>query len=265
MPCPTKVNLSLEHPIKQGKYKFGTLFQAVFSVKRLIKPCLTALISASLLSCSTSHSQPSKPPYHFFIILAPNNNEQIVLAKKTLLMAKEDGVNGETQVIQPTYSYTVIVLCERNTPDIVLPNTKPSDTNSLDTVTKEAEKSLKLIKDGEQKCIAGPSSLVEISSNLNQAASDKNNEKIIVFLQAPWSRDDVSATTLTTLKSAMDRLAQSGKVERLVLFGVHPNGADKLTQSFQGFNQPGNKRLAIARKSDELVEHLKAVRKDYLE
>ena len=136
-------------------------------------------------------------------------------------------------------------------------NISIKDVNNLNSVTQKSEQSL----NGKKTCTANALSLVEITKNLNQAASNPQNKKMIVFLQAPWSRPELTDNTLKELNTAIDRLAATGKVERLVLFGIHPDGADRLSKSFQGLK---SKVVAANDGIDQVVVHLKNVRKDYL-
>jgi hypothetical protein len=218
----------------------------------------------ALTGCSANTDPPSSPKelYHFYFILTPTNPEQGKLAQQFILNAKEDGANGEkTQAIFPMHNHTVAEICERNTPDFMTSNISVTDTNSLDSVTQKAEKSLTPIIKGEKKCAANGLSLVEITKNLNQAASNPQTKKMIVFLQAPWSRSELTDNNLKELNAAIDRLAATGKVERLVLFGVHPDGSDRLSKSFQGLK---NKVVTANDGIDQVAERLKGVRTDYL-
>jgi hypothetical protein len=223
--------------------------------------------SAALLSLLTlTGCFPDPPPnpkelYHFYFILTPTNSERAKLARKFIFNAQADGSNGEkTQVIFPLHNYTVVEICDHNTPDFMTSNISVKDANNLSSVTQKAEESLKAIVNGK-KCIANAQSLVEITKNLNQAASNPQNKKMVVFLQAPWSRSELTDDSLKKLNAAIDRLAATGKVERLVLFSVHSDGADRLNKSFQGLK---NKVVTANDGIGQVVEHLKSVRTEYL-
>jgi hypothetical protein len=223
--------------------------------------------SAVLLSLLTlTGCFPAPPPnpkelYHFYFILTPTNPERAKLAQKFIFNAKKDRSNGEeTQVIFPMHNYTVVEICDRNTPDFMTPNISVKDANNLSSVTQKAEQSLQAIVAG-RTCTANAQSLVEITKNLNQAALNPQTKKMVVFLQAPWSRSELTDNSLKELNAAIDRLAATGKVERLVLFGVHPDGADRLSKSFQGLK---NKVVVANDSIGQVVEKLKDVRTKYL-
>lgn len=204
----------------------------------------------------------TKQQYQIYFILAPINTEQAKLSKRFLLNAKENNaVNGETQIITPNNSYTVVELCERDTPDFLIPGINLKKGSDPETVTKLAETSVKKIIEGNKKCTASSSALVEVSKNLNQAASGANDKKIIVFLQAPWSKNEVPEDTLKNLTNAINKLAKSNRVEKIILFGVAPNGADRLATAFQALNN----KSGVAHGEKELVNHLKEVSQKYFQ
>jgi hypothetical protein len=222
-------------------------------------------VLVSLLTLTGCFSDPPPKPkelYHFYLILTPTNLERANLSQKFIFNAKKDRSNGEeTQVIFPMHNYTVVEICDRNTPDFMTPNISVKDANNLSSVTQKAEQSLQAIVEGTRSCKATAPSLVEITKNLNQAASNPQNKKMIIFLQAPWSRSEITDNSLKELNAAIDRLAATGKVERLVLFGVHPDGTDRLSKSFQGLK---NKVDTANDGIGQVVKMLKDVRTDYL-
>jgi len=200
----------------------------------------------------------------FYLILSPTNPDQVNIAYKLLVNAKENGVNGKTQIIKQNNSYTVVELCQQDQPNFIVPQLKPTDVTSLTAVTNTAQASLKEIKEGKKSCIATANSLVEISENLNAAANDPNNGKLIIFLQAPWGRDEISDETLKELTTNIEKLAQSKKVEKLIVFGINPDGADRLSQSFNSLNQ-GERKFESGSSLDEAINHLKMVHQQYFE
>jgi hypothetical protein len=219
----------------------------------------------TLTGCTSEPTPDPKPKelYHFYFILTPTNPDRAKLAKQTILNAKTDGSDGEkTQVIFPAHNYTVIEICDRNTPDFMTSKISIQDVNNLDSVTQKAEISIETIVKGTRSCKATAPSLVEVTKNINQAALNSQNKKMIIFLQAPWSRTEITDSNLKDLSAAIDRLAATGKVERLVLTNLNPDGADRLTKSFQGLK---NKVVAANDDISQTVEHLKNIRKNYLD
>ena len=232
---------------------------------KFVSLVVLSLILTLISACNINSNNASKKPYYIHITLAPVNQQQVEIAKKLILNAKEDnGVNGQTQVIQANNTYTVAEICSRNTPDFLAPNIEMSKEAEANAVTSQVEKSLKQIIKGEKRCAATADALPEVFKNLNQAASSEKNYKMIIFYQAPWSREEVTDSKLAELTEAVNHLAQSNRVERLILLGVNPNGSDRLASAFSSLVQRDPKKFKIAYESRELIEQIKAVRRDYL-
>lgn len=229
---------------------------------RINRRALICVITSFISLLVACEKPPERNSHHVYIILAPINPQQAKLSKQFLLNAKENnGVNGETQIVTANNTYTVVELCKRDTPDFVTPGIEITNESSPDTVTKTSEKSVKEIIKGSKQCTATASSLVEVSKNINQAASQPSERKIIVFFQAPFSRDEISDNTLKQLTKEMENLAKSNRVEKIIIFGINPNGADRLSTAFQALKH----KSGVANQSLELVEHMKEVRQKYLQ
>jgi hypothetical protein len=234
--------------------------------KSLVFTGVVLLLSLLFSACSqkliqqTSEKRSQK--YTMFFVAAPATAEQAKLMRKTLANAQADGINGTTQIIQPGNRHVLVEMCQHNTPDFITPQSTIGNLADAGKVTQATLKSLKLVVENKKQCVAKPISLIEITKNLNKAAS--SGEKLIVILQAPWARNEISNSTITELAKSIERLAATKKVARLVLIGVHPDGADRLTGAFESLNKNGGKGVAVASSISEVVEQLKSIRTDLL-
>jgi hypothetical protein len=214
-----------------------------------------------LVSCTTEPSDVPKKTFHIYMVFSPVSKDSINLARQFLVNAK-DNVVGSTQIIVPNNKYTVGEICQSNQVDFPTPQLPVINSQGIQAVTSKIEKSLKEIKDGNKSCNADASALVTLSTNLNHAS--KKSEQLIIFIQAPWSKQEISEETLRQLLDGMTQLAQSGKVEKIVLFGINQDGSARLSKSFQAFNQAGKIQFESTTDTTQTIEFLKIVRKEHL-
>jgi hypothetical protein len=133
----------------------------------------------------------------------------------------------------------------------------------MQAVTGEAEKALTRIATGEITCKASAESLANLAPYLNDAAS-KYPEKMIVLIQAPWNLADVNRA-FPKIQAGMDKLGQSDKVEKIILFGVDETAANQVATGFQQFNQDGNRKAeSPAISVPQMLNHLKKIHTDVL-
>lgn len=245
--------------------------------EKLAFKVLKLLIAATTLFCLTACSKKPIPvsgddnrkPLHVYMIFSPidNDKNQLELASQFLANATEDGDNEQTKIIVPINNYTIAKICHGDKPTFPLPKLELHDPESSSSVTSEIERYLTDMKDKTEKCNATPFSLVELSKYLNDAAKHPENGKLIIFLQAPWKRDNLDAQSkdLKAIELSMNTLAKSGQVEKIVLFGVSEDSAAIWGTSFKSFNKEGSKKFEISTDINQAKEFLKIVRKNYLE
>lgn len=171
--------------------------------------------------------------------------------------AQEDYAD-KTKIFLPNHQYTIIQLCHEGRPDFIVPGQLVTDQNdSIERITSGAFSALeKLEQDrkNNEPCNASAKSLVQLSTNLNDAASKAQGKtnKMIVLLQAPWSWEDVDKV-FPALKEGMSKLAKTKKFEKIFLFGVSTQGTDKLSQAFEKFNQDKESELRFWEREEAIV------------
>lgn len=242
------------------KELFSKLTKKVFS-----QGLILSSIGLGLGGCPKPEPPPQATKYHFYIVLSPINREQVTQATAFLNQAKGK-VDKKAQILVPGNRYTIAKFCEKDTPEfptpgIELPDEKPV---SIQAVTGEAEKTLTSIAAGEITCKASAESLANLAIHLNDATS-KYPEKMIVLIQAPWNIADVNRA-FPKIKVGMDKLGQSDKVEKIILFGVDQGSANQIATAFQQFNQDGGNRKAEspATSVPQTLTYLKKIHSDVL-
>lgn len=234
-----------------------------FFQSKLMTPLAMFLsVMVALVGCGCQEKISSDKKLHFYIVLAPISEEAIKTSNAFLINAKENVID-KTQIIFPGPNYTVAGLCEGDNPEIWSSMIAFSDGNGIGSVTGGVEKSLGEVVSKNKKCTATSQSLVNLSKNLNDAASKPEKGELVVLIQVPWQREEISDDVWKKLQESMTKLAQNKNVKRVVLFGVSPNGSDRLGQAFQAFNKTEHK--FDSRTTGQIQEELKAIRQDILQ
>lgn len=235
-----------------------------FKKKVFFQGLIFSSICLALTACPKPEPPPPTTKYHFYIVLSPINQEQVTQATAFLTQAKGK-VDKKAQIIAPGNRYTIAKFCEKDTPEFPTPGIELPDDKavSMQAVTGEAEKVLAQISTGQITCKASAASLVNLAPYLNDATS-KYPEKMIVLIQAPWNLTDVDKV-FPKIKDGMDKLAQSGKVEKIILFGVNDGAANQVATAFQQLNQDGNRRAeSPATSVPQTLTYLKKIHSDVL-
>jgi hypothetical protein len=188
-----------------------------------------------LLVTLTTSCQTDKPvsPKQVYFSLTPKNLVSVKAASRFLLNAKES-TSGNTRIIKTPHVYTVTENCLNNTPDFLVPSLPLTENTRSETVTSEAEKSISKVVKGEKRCSASSQSLLELPKNFGQATLSGD---LIIFWQIPWDRSEVSDDIIRKLTVQMDGLAKTKKVKKIVLFGLSPQGSDRLLSCFRAFDK----------------------------
>jgi hypothetical protein len=255
----------------------GTLLSAKLT-KHNPRSWIFRLVIASfgmILSSCGGKPEPPQPDeisdknYHFYIILSPINEQASKDARRFLMNAQEDGEN-KTKIFFPNHKYTIIQLCHEGIPDFIVPGHFVTDQNdSIEDLTSGVFSKLEKLEEkrkNNEPCTASAKSLVQLSTNLYDAASKAQGktDKMIVLLQAPWSWEEVEKV-FPALKEGMSKLAKTKKVEKIVLFGVPSENADKSSKAFEEFNQDNLTVFPSAATNLQLsLPELESIRKDLL-
>jgi hypothetical protein len=216
---------------------------------------LSLLVAGSFATLSACQTETPVSRSRVYLSLAPKDSVAANQARSFLFNAK-DNISGNTQIIKSPHTYTVTETCLNNTPDFLVPSLSLMDGTSSETVTSEAEKSIIAILGDRKKCSASANSLIEISKNFSQAASSDREKNLIIFWQIPWTRVEISDDLIRKIKVEMDRLAKTGKIKKIVLFSIHPDGADRLSSCFSSFDKD---IVYIASKQGELTTWMEKV------
>jgi hypothetical protein len=204
---------------------------------RICRICLSTLQSVTILLLLTliTSCQADKPvaPKQVYFSLTPKNLVLAKAASRFLLNAKES-TSGNTKIIKTPHIYTVTENCSNNTPDFLVPSLPLTENTRSETVTSEAEKSIAKIVKGEKRCSASSYSLLELPKNFGQATS---SGELIIFWQIPWDRSEISDDIIRKFTMQMNGLAKTKKVKKLVLFGLNPQGSDRLLSCFKAFDK----------------------------
>lgn len=227
----------------------------MINCKLLTRLTAIACLSFGLTGCPDC--DPPKTSFHVYMVFAPIDDSQRKLAQQFIANTKEN-INGKTQIIIAGHNnyYTVGEICQGDRPDFLNPKQPVNDPNDIGAVTNTIEKSLK----NNKQCNATAKALVNLSTNLNETAN-KYNEKLILFIQSPWIGSEIDEKTLKELKEGMEKLSQSDKIEKIILFGVNQIGNDRLAKSFANFNQNA-KKFWSATDINQTITFLKSIRKD---
>lgn len=177
------------------------------------------------------------------MIFTPTTPEQVDTAADLLLNAKGTRGNIKTKIFVPNNNYTIAMLCQEGQPPEFPLSGRTLDTKNLESInaiTSASESSIQEIYDAKKKCNAKPSSLLEIFTRINNAANQKQYGKIIIFLQLPWSKEELNESqqekSLQQVKISVDNLSKTQQVEQVILFGVNTTTPALLSSTFQSLN-----------------------------
>lgn len=222
-----------------------------------------ALILPGLCLGLTGCEEPQVQPSHFYMVISPINLAQVQQARAFLNQAKGDG-QPNAKIIVPGHRYTVAMFCEGNTPNFVNPGVDLQDKKNISAITQSADAALAEISGGRKNCTATAESLVNLAPHLNNAASSRN-EKMILLIQVPWGDSELKKD-FTKIKEGMDKLAASGKVEKIILFGVDGNASSRAATAFESFNKKAGTEVTMSPATDspQLLEKLQKIHSDIL-
>ena len=219
-------------------------------------------ICLGLVSCV--HSPTPESGFHFYIVLSPIDENQAKQAQTLLLQAKGKG-QPTARIIVPGNRYTIAKFCTIENPDF--PNSGidmvEDTTIKMQAITGSAEQALNKIIAKTVSCKASATSLVNLVPFLNSTATQRS-EKMIILIQAPWSKTDIEKIS-TEIKEGMDKLSQSGKVEKIIVFGVQEDASDSVAKIFESFNAGGaDIYLSAATDTPQIVDKLQDISRDVL-
>jgi hypothetical protein len=149
-----------------------------------------------------------------------------------------EGVTSEkTRIITQGNYYRVSELCNSDNVEILLAGLELSDNSETKrkALLSSANSSLLEIKEGRKKCPSTPISFIEVIKKLSNTA-DTEKRHLILLAQAPWNEEQLTDDVLKKLAAANKQLADKQKVKKIILFGVNPKSASKLSKSFEVFN-----------------------------
>jgi hypothetical protein len=204
-----------------------------------------------------------------YFVFAPvgDKEKQITLAQQFLSNAKQDGDDGKTNIILPKNFYTIATICEGDNPSFSTPKLEVVDENSGEIATMAIDRFLVNLKSSTTTCNASPSAVLELSKYLGDAVKHPENGKLIVFIQIPWTREQLAGheKDLKTLETSMNELVTTGQIEKIILFGVSQDAAAFWGGYFKAFNMKGSKKFESSTDIGQVKEFLKMVRKNYLD
>ena len=237
---------------------------------RILNKTLIALVLCSVVlmgGCPTPKEEKTTPvtieskPFRFYIVLSPINKEQADLARLFLVNAANPDSDANAQIILPTNSYTIVELCDDDSIGFPTSDQKVSYDSDIEAVVKKPRDSIQEKLNGSS-CKATPKILTRIIGNLKDAS--KRGEKLIVIMQVPWSSKDISDAILIDFKKGLVEIAQSNNIEKVMLFGVSPEGSDRLNGAFEAFNQNGKRFMGSTNDLQQMLQKMKEIRSDVL-
>lgn len=221
--------------------------------------------STSYLPDQSSNTS-EKAPFHLYLIFTPLDDTQLELAQNFLSKAKRDTGSDQTKIFLEGNNYTIFLLCNDDVLSIT-PNLKMETNTKVDAVTSLIDSELTKFPKNQQSCQSKPSSLMKVAAHLSDATKHKENGKLIVFLQAPWTKEQIQEQPelIDRLKTSMKDLEATKQVEQILLFGISSDGAGYISSAFTAFNQNGNSQFESANQTiEQSQELLKKIRTNYL-
>lgn len=221
-------------------YRLAVKFKKFFG-------CLlvSLLIVFFTYSCTSPCQLNPVSGYHFYLVVSPIDLEAAKQAQVFIANAKA----GRTNIITSGNKYTVMKICEGDTPSTLTPLTplKQDGSRAQQVIVSGVEQTLsdtfQKIKSGGNPCNATAASLLEVSTKLNDTAYNQKQGRLIILIQAPWKLQKDNESTFLELKKRMERLKQSGQVEKIIAFGMDATAPELLSSSFAVFNSPEKPRI----------------------
>lgn len=197
-------------------------------------------------------------------MLAPINKEQANLAQLFLLNAETANPDSDAnvQIIRPINSYTIAELCNDDSIAFLTSDQKVSSDLDIAAVVKKPKDSIKAKLSGTS-CKSTPKVLTSIVGNLKDAS--KRGEKLVVIMQVPWSSKEISSSSFADFRKGLAEVAQSNNIEKVMLFGVSPEGSDRLNSAFEPFNQNGKRFMGSTNEPSQMLQKMKEIRSEVLE
>jgi hypothetical protein len=225
--------------------------------------CLVLLLSGCSKDDKASSRSTQTKPFRFYLVTAPINKEQAELARLFLVNAANPDSEANAQIILPTNSYTIAELCDNENIGFPTSEQKVSNDSDIQAVVNNPKDSIeKRVKDNS--CKATPKVLTKIVENLKNAS--KRGEKLIIVMQIPWEAKDISPPILDNFKKGLEEVAGSNNIEKVMLFGVSPEGSDRLNSAFEAFNQKEKMKIFMGSTNDlpQMLQKMKEIRSDVL-
>lgn len=225
-----------------------------------------------LLSSCLGETQ-TRQGIYFYLVTAPVNKEQVSITESFLSMIESP---ERTRVITQGNKYTIAELCRSDNPLMVLPGLEVSDSSEKQraAVLSMAKSSLSRIREesepkkGESEpkvCSSKPESLVNVITKLSDAATNEKNAGLILLAQAPWNQKELTPEVLSKLTSANAQLSSKKKLRKIILFGVNPDSASKISQTFKIFNMNGQQVFeSVATDIQQIDLKLQQIRSEIL-
>jgi hypothetical protein len=205
----------------------------------------------------TSH----KIQFYFYIVTAPINKEQAELTRLFFVNA-ESNRKYATQIITWTNRYTVAEVCTGDKPAFPVAEQEVRNPSDVQAVVDEPKRRIEEILSKKKSCEATAKLLTSITTNLKQAL--ERREKLVIIMQVPWRSNEIPDAVLTEFKKGMDEIAKSNNVERVVLFGVSPEGSDRLAGAFESFNQGERRFIGSTTDLKQILQKMTQIRSDVL-
>jgi hypothetical protein len=238
---------------------------------KIINLLIICPLTTILLSSCSSETQ-TRQGIYFYLVTAPINKKQVKITESFLSMIENP---ENTRVVTQGNKYTIAELCRSNNPYMVLPGLRVSDSSEKQrtAVLSMSKSSLSKIrgesepKKGESEpkvCSSKPESLVNVITKLSNATKEKD-VNLILLAQAPWSQEELTPEVLTKLTNANAQLSSKQKLRKIILFGVNPDSASKISQTFEVFNNNGQKVFeSVATDIPQMSLKLQQIRSEFL-
>jgi hypothetical protein len=227
-----------------------------------------------LTGCPKPEPPPPVDPLIFYMVVSPINKDQVNQSLEFLRQAKGENNQANAKIIVPGHEYRILMLCTGDKTEFLntgseLPktaNTRMREINqNMQRITQKADIELTKIATESKQCTASATSLVELAKKLNEQAASSDSRKMLLLIQLPWNEAELNEE-FTKIKEAMDKLAESDKVEKIILFGVDGIAADRANQLFQSFNQKSATEITMNPAIDipQLNSRMQEIRKNIL-
>jgi hypothetical protein len=223
--------------------------------------CLVVLIGGCPREEKPTPIKTESKSFRFYIVTAPINKEQAELARLFLANAANPDSDANAQIILPTNSYTIAELCDDDSIGFFTSDQNVKYDSDIEAVVKKPKDSVQQKLNGNP-CQSTPKILTVIAGNLKNASA--RGEKLVVIMQIPWLSKDISPAILNEFRKGLGEVADSNNIERVMLFGVPPEGSDRLNSAFEPFNKNGKRFMGSTSGLDQMLQKMKEIRRDVL-